>query len=148
MASTSIFAVIGDSLPRERRAMGFTVQSILKRVPIVIAPMIGGALIASRGVLRGVHTGLVITLALAAVTALLVLRINIPIKRTVAINIRGVWKSFHGALKRLLISDIIIRMSEGMTGVLAILYVINVRHFSVALYVTLIAIQMTPSIFV
>src|SRR5262249_39509878 len=33
MASPAIFSVIGDSLPRERRAMGFTIQSILKRVP-------------------------------------------------------------------------------------------------------------------
>jgi MFS family permease len=30
MASPATFAVIGDSLPRERRAMGFTLQSILK----------------------------------------------------------------------------------------------------------------------
>jgi MFS family permease len=148
MASPAIFAVIGDSLPRERRAMGFTVQSILKRVPIVIAPLIGGALIASTGVLRGVHIGLVITLVLAAVTALLVLRINIPVKRAEAINIHGVWKSFHSALKRLLISDIVIRMCEGMTGVLAILYVTNVQHFSVTRYGTLIAIQMTTSILV
>src|SRR6185295_5641095 len=33
MASPAIFAVIGDSLPPERRALGFTLQSILKRVP-------------------------------------------------------------------------------------------------------------------
>ena len=148
MASPAIFAVIGDALPRERRAMGFTLQSILKRVPIVIAPMIGGALIASRGVLSGVHIGLVITLALAAVTALLVLRINIPVQRAEAINIRGVWQSFHSALKRLLISDAIIRTTEGMTGVFAILYVTNVLHFSVARYGALVAIQMTTSILV
>ncbi len=148
MASPAIFAVIGDSLPRERRAMGFTLQSILKRVPIVIAPVLGGALIASRGVLSGVHIGLVVTLVLAAVTALLVLRINIPVKRAEAINIRGVWQSFHSALKRLLISDVIIRMCEGMTGVFAILYVTNVQHFSVARYGTLIAIQKTTSILV
>ncbi len=148
MASPAIFAVIGDSLPRERRAMGFTLQSILKRVPIVIAPIIGGALIASRGVLSGVHIGLIITLGLAAVTALLVLRINIPVKRAEAINMRGVWQSFHTALKRLLISDLIIRTCEGMTGVFAILYVTNVLHFSVARYGTLIAIQMTTSILV
>jgi MFS family permease len=148
MASPAIFAVIGDSLPRERRAMGFTLQSILKRVPIVIAPVIGGALIASRGVLSGVRTGLIVTLALAAVTAVLVLRINIPVKRGAAINIRGVWRSFHGALKRLLISDVIIRTCEGMTGVLTILYVTNVHGFSVARYGTLIAIQMTTSILV
>ena len=148
MASPAIFAVIGDSLPRERRAMGFTLQSILKRVPIVIAPVIGGALIASRGVVSGVHIGLIITLVLVAVTALLVLRINIPFRSSEPTNIRGVWRSFHGALKRLLISDVIIRMCEGMTGVFAILYVTNVQHFSVARYGTLIAIQMTTSILV
>jgi MFS family permease len=148
MASPAIFAVIGDSLPRERRAMGFTLQSILRRIPTVIAPVLGGALIASRGVLTGVHIGLVITLVLAAVTALLVRRINIPVKRAEVINIHGIWKSFHSALKRLLISDAIIRTCEGMTGVFAILYVTNVLHFSVARYGTLVAIQMTTSILI
>ena len=148
MASPAIFAVIGDALPQERRAMGFTLQSILKRVPIVIAPIIGGALIGSLGILRGVHAGLVITLVLAAFTMLLVLKINIKVKAAHPIDIRGVWQSFHGALKRLLISDAIIRMCEGMTGVLTILYVTNVQRVSVARYGTLIAIQMTTSILV
>lgn len=148
MASPAIFAVIGDSLPPHKRAMGFTLQSILKRVPIVIAPIIGGALIASLGIVRGVHAGLLITLGLAALTLLLVLKINVTIKKSEATNIRGVWRSFHGALKRLLISDVIIRMCEGMTGVLTILYVTNVQGFSTARYGTLIAIQMVTSILV
>jgi MFS family permease len=148
MASPAIFAVIGDSLPRERRAMGFTLQSILKRVPIVIAPIIGGTLIASWGIVKGVHAGLVITLVLAAITLLLVRKIRIEVVATQAMNIRGVWRSFHSALKRLLVSDIIIRTCEGMTGVLTILYVTNVKGVSVAWYGTLIAIQMTTSILV
>jgi MFS family permease len=148
MASPAIFAVIGDSLPRDRRAMGFTLQSILKRVPIVIAPVIGGAMIVSLGIVKGVHAGLLITLALAAVTLLLVLKVNIAIKASPATNIAGVWRSFHSGLKRLLISDVIIRMCEGMTGVLTILYVTNVQGFSTARYGTLIAIQMTVSILV
>src|SRR5437870_7785244 len=93
MASPAIFAVIGDSLPRERRAMGFTLQSILKRVPIVIAPIIGGALIAALGVIRGIHTGLLITLALAVVTVLLVLKLNVTINPPEVTNMRGVWRS-------------------------------------------------------
>src|SRR6185295_19849587 len=91
MASPAIFAVIGDSLPQERRAMGFTMQSILKRVPIVIAPIIGGAIIASSGIIKGVHTGLLITLALAAVTFVLVLQVNVAIKASPPTNIAGVW---------------------------------------------------------
>jgi MFS family permease len=148
MASPAIFAIIGDSLPRERRAMGFTMQSILKRLPIVIAPVIGGALIASMGIVKGLHTGLLITLVLAAITLLLVLKINVTISGAQMTNMRGVWRSFHSALKRLLISDIIIRTCEGMTGVLTILYVTNVQAISVARYGTLVAIQMITSILV
>jgi MFS family permease len=148
MASPAIFAVIGDSLPPERRAMGFTLQSILKRVPIVVAPIIGGAMIASLGVVKGIHVGLLITLGLAAVTLLLVTRVNIVIKAPDSTSIAGVWRSFHAALKRLLISDVIIRMCEGMTGVLTILYVTNVQGFTTARYGTLIAIQMVVSILV
>lgn len=148
MASPAIFAVIGDSLPRERRAMGFTLQSILKRAPIVVAPVAGGALIASLGVVRGVHAGLVITLMLAVLTALLLARVNITIRASRTTSIGGVWRSFHSVLKRLLVSDVIIRTCEGMTGVLTILYVTNVQHFSVARYGTLVAIQMLTSILV
>ena len=148
MASPAIFAIIADALPPERRAMGFTVQSILKRVPIVIAPMIGGALIGWLGIVKGIHTGLLITLALAAITVVLVSRINIEVKAGRLTNIRGVWRSFHGALKRLLISDIIIRTCEGMSGVLTILYVTNVHGLSAVRYGALIAIQMTTSILV
>jgi len=148
MASPAIFAIIGDALPRERRAMGFTLQSILKRVPIVIAPVAGGAMMARLGIIRGVHTGLLITLLLAVITAVLVMKLNVTIKRAGATNIRGVWRSFHAVLKRLLISDIIIRTCEGMTGVLTILYVTNILGFSVARFGTLIAIQMVTAILV
>jgi MFS family permease len=148
MASPAIFAIIGDALPRERRAMGFTLQSILKRVPIVVAPVVGGAMIAGLGIIKGVHTGLLITLLLAVITALLVLNVNVKIKPAETTNIRGVWKSFHAVLKRLLISDIIIRTCEGMTGVLTILYVTNILGFSVARFGTLVAVQMVTAILV
>jgi MFS family permease len=128
--------------------MGFTLQSILKRVPIVIAPVVGGAVIASMGLVKGVHVGLLITVALAALTIVLVLKLRTPNQPPHSIKIRGIWQSFHGVLKRLLISDIIIRTCEGMTGVLAILYVTNIHGVSVAAYGALIAIQMITSILV
>ena len=89
----------------------------------------------------------VVTLFIVALTLVLVHHINIEVKAA-ATNMRGVWRSFHVAMKRLLISDVIIRMCEGMTGVLTILYVTNVHGLSTARYGTLIAIQMTTSILV
>ena len=148
MASPAIFAVIGDSLPRERRAMGFTVQSMLKRVPMAIAPIIGGALIVGMGVIAGVRTGLVITLVLAAAAVLVVLTVNIPIQTGEATDVRGVWRSFHFALKRLLVSDVIIRICEGMADVFIVLYATNIIGISFAEYGILVAIQMVTSIVV
>jgi MFS family permease len=148
MASPGIFALIGDALPRERRAMGFTLQSILKRVPIVIAPVAGGVLIGSLGVVNGIHVALLITLGLGLATMILVSRISITVKASQTTGIIGVWQTFHTALKRLLISDVIIRTCEGMTGVLTILYVTNVQHFTIKQYGTLVAIQMITSILV
>src|SRR6185295_3350757 len=95
MASPAIFAVIGDSLPRERRAMGFTLQSILKRVPVVIAPMVGGVLIARMGIIKGVHAALLITLVFAAMTLLLVRKITLTARASETTNIRNVWHTFH-----------------------------------------------------
>lgn len=141
MASPAIFAVIGDSLPKEKRAMGFTIQSILKRVPVVIAPVIGGILIASRGIVTGVHAGLIVTLILTALTVLLLRLINIAREAHHPANIFGVWDSFQAGLKRLLISDIFIRTCEGMVDVFIILYVTNVLHVSFARFGSLIAIN-------
>jgi MFS family permease len=141
MASPAIFAIIGDSLPPEKRAMGFSIQSILKRVPSVIAPILGGAIIAARGIVSGVHFGLIITLVIAAATSLLIRFINITHEKHYAANIFGVWNSFQSELKRLLVSDIFIRMCEGMADVLVIIYVTNVMHVSVLRFGMLLAIQ-------
>jgi MFS family permease len=148
MASPAIFAVIGDALPKERRAMGFTLQSMLKRVPTAFAPLVGGALIAALGVKAGMRVGLAIMLALAAVTAVVALAIKLPIVVGAPANIRGVWQSFHPALKRLLVSDIIIRACSGLADIFVILYVTNVLGIGVADYALLVAVQMLTAILV
>jgi MFS family permease len=148
MASPAIFAVIGDALPPNKRAMGFSVQSILKRVPIVIAPIIGGVIITRRGVVSGVHVGLIVTLAIASLTGLLIRLINVQPAPHFSVNIFGVWRSFQSGLKRLLISDIFIRTCEGMADVLVILYVTNVLHVSTARFGTLLAILFTTTLII
>lgn len=148
MASPAIFAVIGDALPKERRAIGFTFQSMLKRIPMIISPLVGAALIAAGTITAGVKVGLAITLGLAALTAVVVLAINIPVAPRDQVRITGVWRSFHHALKQLLISDIFIRTCEGMADIFVILYATNIIGISVAEYGVLVAIQIVTSILV
>jgi MFS family permease len=147
MASPGLFAIVGDALPKERRAMGFTVQAILRRVPIAVAPTIGGFLIASHGVRSGVRIGLVAAIVLAALTLVVVARIRIPLAADQApTNARGVWRSFPPPLRWLLASDILIRTCEGLVDVFLVLYAINVVGISAPQFGALVAVQMTTSI--
>ncbi|MEN3334897.1 MAG: hypothetical protein V7641_4262 [Blastocatellia bacterium] len=70
MASPAMFSMIAERLPRDRRAMGFTVQAILKRVPVLLSPTLGGLLIATLGLVRGIRVALLITIALTLVAIL------------------------------------------------------------------------------
>jgi MFS family permease len=148
MASPAIFATIGDALPKERRAMGFTLQSLLKRVPMVISPLLGGALIGALGLQLGVRLGLLITLVLAGITLPLLVSINLPLAPRDAIGMRGVWDSFRPTLKRLLVSDIAIRACEGMADIFTVLYVTNVTRVTIPQYGALVAVQLATSIIV
>jgi MFS family permease len=147
MASPTLFAVIGDSLPMNRRTMGFTVQSVLRRVPIAIAPTLGGLAVATYGLRAGIRLGLVVSIVLAAVTLAVVARIRIPVLSDQApTNIAGVWRSLPQPLRWLLASDVFIRTCEGMVDVFLVLYAINIVGISATQFGVLIAVQMTTAI--
>ena len=149
MASPTLFAVVGDALPKGRRAMGFTVQSILRRVPIVIAPTLGGLAIVAYGMREGVRVGLVATGILAIITFMVVTRVNIPIVvQHGPTNIVGVWRALPPTFRKLLASDIFIRTCEGLVDVFLVLYATNVVGVSAPQFGALVAVQMVTSILV
>jgi MFS family permease len=148
MGSPAIFATIADALPTQQRAMGFTIYSILKRVPMVVSPLIGGVILGALGIRAGVRVGLGITLIMVLVAVPLLLTMNLPIAGGDTVKIRGVWRSFHPILRRLLVSDIAIRTCEGMADVFTILYVTNVTGIPIARYGILVAVQLATAILI
>jgi MFS family permease len=148
MASPTIFATIADALPKDRHAMGFTVYSVLKRIPVVISPLVGGAIMGAVGLARGVRIGLLITLVLAVCAAALLFSLRLPAGAKDAVRIGGIWDSFHPTLKRLLASDIVIRLCEGMADIFVVLYVTNISRATLPEYGLLVAIQLLSSILI
>jgi MFS family permease len=147
MASPPLFAIVGDALPKDRRALGFTVQSILKRVPIAVAPTLGGLAIAAYGLRNGVHLGLGVTVALAALALIALVRVDIPVRTDpIPTHIVAVWRSLPPPLRWLLTSDIFIRTCEGLVDVFLVLYTINVVGISAPAYGILVAVEMTTAI--
>src|SRR5881394_1021230 len=64
------FSLVGAALEANRHSMGVGVQSVIKRLPIMIAPILGGMLIDRFGVIDGVRIALVISIFLSGLTIL------------------------------------------------------------------------------
>ena len=146
----AFFAIIGDNLSRERRAMGFGVQSILKRVPIIIAPSIGGLLIASFGFTYGIQAGLIITIILAIIAITIVMKFYHEENQTQPnhTSFTNVWREMNPYLKRLLVADCLARWAEGIPKVFIILYALNILHVTPFEFGWLTSIQVISTIIV
>jgi MFS family permease len=59
------FTLIGEELEGGRRVAGFTVQAVLKRVPIVVAPPLGGLILERMGMRQGIRVGFAISIVLS-----------------------------------------------------------------------------------
>jgi MFS family permease len=127
--------------------MGFTVQAILRRLPILVAPTAGGLLIAAWGIRGGVRAGMGLSVVLALATLALAQRVRIPVAGAPA-SMRGVWRSLPQALRWLLASDILIRACEGLVDIFVVLYATNVVGVPTPRYGLLVAIETATAILV
>src|SRR6184192_678613 len=64
------FSLVGATLEANRHSMGVGIQSVIKRVPIMVAPLMGGILIDRFGVIAGVRVALIISIFLSGLTIL------------------------------------------------------------------------------
>src|SRR5262249_35692960 len=116
-------SLVGAALEANRHSMGVGVQAVIKRLPIMIAPIFGGMLIDGFGIIGGVRIALVISIFLSALT--------IPVQRHLRDNSDAdariaagttakaeqwnFWRSlreFNQPMRRLLLSDVLIRFCE------------------------------------
>src|SRR5205823_10906998 len=90
--------------------------SVIKRLPIMIAPFFGGLLIDRFGVIGGVRIALIISIVLSGATIFVQRRLQDEPKPGVAAEERrNFWESlreFNSPMRRLLLSDILIRFCE------------------------------------
>jgi MFS family permease len=148
LTSPVIFAIIGDNLPQSGRGIGFGVQSALKRLPIVIAPPVGGWLVARYGLANGVKLGLLAAVALALLAIAIALRFyrERPVGAHFEADFATIWRDMDARLKRLLLADCLARLGDGVCDVFVVLYVINVLGASALDFGWLTSVQMITSI--
>jgi len=117
------FSLVGAALEANRHSMGVGVQSVIKRLPIMIAPIFGGMLIDRFGIINGVRIALLVSVFFSAVTILVQRqlrdepngRARVAATTASTLNRWNFWRSlrqFNSPMRRLLLSDILIRFCE------------------------------------
>jgi len=116
------FSLVGAALEANRHSMGVGVQSVIKRLPIMVAPILGGILIDHFGIIPGVRIALIISIFLSALTIFVQRQFreeSLDWRAVAATSLAAErWslsrslRQFNPPMRRLLLSDVLIRFCE------------------------------------
>jgi len=147
------FSLVAAALEANRHSMGVGVQSVIKRLPIMIAPIFGGILIDQFGTIPGVRIALIISIFLSALTILVQRQLreeSNDLARVAAATAPqpkdwNFWRSlraFNSPMRRLLLSDILVRFCERVPYAWVVIFAMDYIGVSGRQVGILIAIEM------
>ncbi len=139
------FSLVAAALEANRHSMGIGVQSVIKRLPIMIAPFFGGLLIDRFGVVGGVRIALVIPIVLSGAAIFVQRQIRDEPKEETAKERLNFWQSlreFNSPMRRLLLSDILIRFCERLPYAWVVIFAMDYIGVSAKEVGVLTAVEM------
>ncbi|MFL6541137.1 MAG: MFS transporter [Chthoniobacterales bacterium] len=140
------FSLIGATLAANRHATGIAVNAVIKRIPIMIAPFVGGVLIDRFGIVTGVRIALGVSILVSLGTIVVQRRLrdepthtlDKPERWTLLRSVRA----FNAPMRRLLLSDILVRFCERIPFAWIVIYAMDNLHLNAAEFGVLTTIEM------
>jgi predicted MFS family arabinose efflux permease len=144
------FSLVAAALEANRHSMGIGVQSVIKRLPIMIAPFFGGMLIDRFGVINGVRIALAISIVFSAATIVVQRQLQeIPKPEATPEERWNFWRNlreFNRPMRRLLLSDILVRFCERIPYAWVVIFAMDYIGVSAKEVGILIAVEMLAAI--
>ncbi len=143
------FSLVAAALEANRHSMGIGVQSVIKRLPIMVAPFFGGLLIDRFGVVGGVRIALVISIVLSGAAIFVQRQIRDEPKEETTGERLTFWQSlreFNSPMRRLLLSDILIRFCERIPYAWVVIFAMDYIGVNAKQIGVLIAVEMLAAI--
>ena len=117
--------LLAKIVPKNKRTMGVSVLALVRRIPKMLGPIVGGACIAAWGVEQGVRAAFILALVLALVASvlqqLLITDDSKDTKFAEASPLR-LWHEMPESLRNLLWSDILIRFCERIPDAFVVIW--------------------------
>lgn len=147
----AIMSLISKAVPSNKRTMGITIHSIVKRIPMSLGPLLGGFFISVYGTTTGIRISFVtaFVLGLVALAAIHYLMENETVApKTSSIKDLLKLKNFNSDLKNLLVSDTLIRFAEQIPYAFVVIWCVNNIGVTAFQFGVLTAVEMVTSVIV
>jgi MFS family permease len=152
MSLPTTFTVVANSLKAYQHTMGIGVQSMVRHVPMMAGPLVGGGLLTRFGWVDGVRYTLLLCLVLGALTSVFqwfMMDARVPVAAVPraaaaapAPSFTAIVRSFTPALRELLVSDILIRFCERIPYAFVILWAMGHGGVTAQQFGWLVAFEM------
>lgn len=143
--------LISEVLPKNKRTMGVSVHSLIRRIPMALGPVIGGYLITRYGEVEGVRYAFIAALAMALISMIFQeTMIHEPEKKPrEKIDASEAQEPvLRPELKKLLIADILVRFCEQIPYPFVVLWCMNINRVSGIEFGVLSTIEMATAILI
>jgi MFS family permease len=141
-------SLVSAALPKEKRTMGVSMHSLVRRIPMALGPVVGGVLIAYCGEKDGVRIAFWVALILAIVALvfqqLLIKEQNKESVKAIGSPLR-LFTLMTPPLRNLLISDVLIRFCEQIPYAFVVVWVMKNNKISSVEFSWLTAIEMATA---
>ncbi|MCX6991677.1 MAG: MFS transporter [Kiritimatiellaeota bacterium] len=151
-------SLVAQVLPANKRTMGVSMHSLVRRLPMALGPLLGGVMIQCFGERTGVRLSFAIALALALVSLALqqaMIGDDAPRRRPwpssgrpAEKNPLALWVRMAPELKQLLLSDILVRFAEQIPYAFVVIWCLKNNTISAVQFGMLTAIEMVTAMLI
>ncbi|MDD3272307.1 MAG: MFS transporter, partial [Syntrophomonadaceae bacterium] len=146
----AIMTLVSQVMSKDKRVMGVTLHSLVRRIPMALGPLLGGLLIGIYGKVDGIRIAFCVAFVLGLVSLLIQYYFieDDHEKKEAHLHAREIFSSFSPGLRNLLLSDILIRFAEQIPYAFVVLWVVEVNKISAFHFGVLTTIEMVTAVLV
>ena len=144
-------SLVSRVLPSNKRTMGVSLHSLVRRIPMSLGPLAGGALIVAFGEVTGVRLafgGAMLLGVVAIVAQQKLIEDHSPQSDSAEKSPFRLWKYMDASLKNLLVPDILVRFCEQIPYAFVVIWCMKNNSISAFDFGILTAIEMVTAMLV